>query len=255
MSWRVSHHIWEHTQVTRLVRYVLLAIADRANTEGRAWPSLADLVRRTGLCRRTVIKCIAEARRQGELVVEYTGRHNSYEIPVGDRCTSCTSPSDPTGARDALRGASDAPRGAPRAPGTDYEPTTNQDVPVAHRRSAHAQPRARGSLRSKPTGGQSKPSDRTDPPDSRVRYLIAAFSESHRDALGQPYPPAWARDSACLKRALKTGGPADIEKAMTVYFKDRDARLQFGADVPAFVKRIPTLLARNMVDTSRRFVG
>jgi hypothetical protein len=58
-----------------------------------------------------------------------------------------------------------------------------------------------------------------------------------------------------MKRALKTWEPADIEKAMTVYFTDRDARLQFGADVPAFVKRIPTLLARTLADTTRGFVG
>jgi hypothetical protein len=147
MSWRVSRHIWEHTQVTGLPRYVLLAIADRANSRGRAWPSLADLVRRTGLCRRTVVKCITEARRHGELLVEHTGRHNFYEIPAGDRCTSCTSPSDAGGARDALRGAPDAPRGAPRAPGTDHEPTTNQDAPVARRRSAQNPPASRPSSR------------------------------------------------------------------------------------------------------------
>src|SRR5262245_7292492 len=187
MSWRASHHVWEHTQVTRLARYVLLAIADRANKQGRAWPSLADLVRRTGLCRRTVIKCIAEAKRRGELLVEHTGRHNFYEIPAGDRCTSCTSPSDTRGARDALRGAPDAPRGASRAPGTYHEPTKNHDAPAARRRSAHAQRRARASLRSRSTGGRSILSDRTAPPDPRVRVLIAAFSESHRDALAQPY--------------------------------------------------------------------
>ena len=255
MSWRAAHHIWEHTQVTRLVRYVLLAIAERANTGGRAWPSLADLVRRTGLCRRTVIKCIAEARRHGELLVERRGRHIVYEIPLGARCTSCTSPSDGSGARDALRGAPDAPRGAPHTPGTDHAPTTNQDAPAARRRSAYAQRRARGSLRSKPTGSQSEPSDRTAPRDPRIRSLIVAFCQSHRDALDQPYPPAWARDGACMKRALKTWEPADIEKAMTVYFNDRDARLRFGADVPAFVKRIPTLLARDIADTSRGFVG
>ena len=49
MSWRVSRHVWEHAKVTGLARFVLVAIADRANTRGRAWPSLADLVRRTGL--------------------------------------------------------------------------------------------------------------------------------------------------------------------------------------------------------------
>src|SRR5262245_43446863 len=186
MSWHASRHVWEHTKVTGLARYVLLAIADRANKQGRAWPSLADLVRRTGLCRRTVIKCIAEARRRGELLVEQTGRHNSYEIPAGDRCTSCTSPSDARGARDALRGAPDAPRGAPRAPGTDYEPTKNHDAPAARGRFAAAKRRRGRSLRSSGAGSsdptpdratrrtaQTEPPNQTPGPDSPA--LIGTF--------------------------------------------------------------------------------
>ena len=268
MSWRVSRHVWDHTRVTGLTRYVLVALADRANTRGRAWPSLADLVRRTGLCRRTVIKCIAEARRQGELLVEHTGRHNTYEIPAGDRCTLCTSPSDASGARGACRGAPDAPRGAPHAPGTDHEPTKNHHAPAARRRFTAAKRQRGRSLRSPGAGSsdptpdrpvrpspQTDPSDQTTRPDSRIPALIGTFVRLHRETLDQPYPPAWARDGACMKRALKTWEPADIEKAMTVYFTDRDARLQFGADVPAFVKRIPTLLARTLADTTRGFVG
>ncbi|HZX41013.1 MAG TPA: hypothetical protein VFE93_04185, partial [Myxococcaceae bacterium] len=97
---------------------------------------------------------------------------------------------------------------------------------MARRRSAHAQHRARASLRSKPTGVQTKLSDRTAPPDSRVRDLIAVFCQSHRDALGQPYLPAYGRDGACLKRALRVYDEPTIRGAMATYFADRDARLR-----------------------------
>jgi hypothetical protein len=126
---------------------------------------------------------------------------------------------------------------------------------MARRRSAHAQRRVRGSLRSRPTGVQTKPSDRTDPPDPRVRYLIAAFSQSHRDALGQPYLPAYGRDGACLKRALRVYDEPTIRRAMAAYFADRDARLRFGADIAGFVKRIGTLAAQSHGGSTTGFVG
>jgi hypothetical protein len=106
-----------------------------------------------------------------------------------------------------------------------------------------------------PTGPQIRPSDRTEHPDPNVPDLIAVFVGLHHETLSQPYLPNWARDGACLKRAVRTWKRPDIERAMTVYFSERDARLQFGADIPAFVKRIATLLARDVASTSRGFVG
>jgi hypothetical protein len=42
---------------------------------------------------------------------------------------------------------------------------------------------------------------------------------------------------------------------MAAYFGDRDARLQFGADIPSFVKRIGTLAAQNYGRRASGFVG
>jgi hypothetical protein len=88
-----------------------------------------------------------------------------------------------------------------------------------------------------------------------VPALVATFRRLHEAAIGQPYPPAWGRDGKCLKRALVTWSPGEIERAMHVYFDARDERLQIGADVAMFVKRIPTLLARTKPARSRGFVG
>ena len=62
-SW-VSH--WrEHSDLKPSARLVLLALAAYMDRRGVAWPSLATLARDTGLARRSVYRCLAQAEAGG----------------------------------------------------------------------------------------------------------------------------------------------------------------------------------------------
>jgi hypothetical protein len=68
----------------------MLALADRADDNGLAWPSIEDLMDRTKLSRRAVQKGIAALVEDGELKVENGGgrhRSNRYRI-IPKPCTS-----------------------------------------------------------------------------------------------------------------------------------------------------------------------
>lgn len=77
MKW--AWQVQEAEQIPPSSHHVLLALADRYNeTQGGAWPSYADLVRRTGLGERTVRRAVddLESRRlvQREPRIAATGR-------------------------------------------------------------------------------------------------------------------------------------------------------------------------------------
>jgi hypothetical protein len=256
MSFELTHEVIRHATGPGPGRLLLVIIADCVNKgDGYAWPSLQYLVARSGYSRRTVVEHLARLREVGALkVTQRPGRPNHYVI--GDVTRAGTARVHTTAGGQELHGG-----GAGAAPEQGKNQEENPDAPAARRRFAAAKRRGGRSLRSRGAGSSAPPTPHTEPPDetrragSRVPTLIGTFVRLHHEKLGQPYPPAWARDGACLKRALQTWEPADIERAMTMYFDDRDARLQFGADVPAFVKRVPTLLARDRADTCRGFVG
>jgi hypothetical protein len=69
MTW-----VWDHSRSRKNDRLVLLAIADCASDDGaNAYPSMATLVRKTGLSERGVQTCIANLVRLGELKVQLNG--------------------------------------------------------------------------------------------------------------------------------------------------------------------------------------
>lgn len=83
MSIKVSNWVWGRSESRNGARLVMLALADRADDNGCAWPSHEDLAERTRLTARAVRKCIAELVELGELKVESGGgRHrvNKYWI-------------------------------------------------------------------------------------------------------------------------------------------------------------------------------
>ena len=90
MSVKVMSLVFDHARAKGVDRLVLLAIADAADDAGRnAWPSLATLSRRTGLDRRTVVRCVGRLVESGELEREsaggMTGRggvSNRYRVHV-----------------------------------------------------------------------------------------------------------------------------------------------------------------------------
>jgi DNA-binding transcriptional regulator YhcF (GntR family) len=267
MSYRLMVAVLYHSQGSAVERLILVALAERANTKtGRCWPSVQELCARTRYHRTTVLRALRQLEKRGELAITVRRRRgNLYRITLPEMAQPYVAERDLrrriSKSRSATRMVAESDssgRGERLQPVREpvKEPVRGADAPAARQRFAAAKHRRGRSLRSSgPTSAAIGPSDRTDPPDPQVTSLIAGFRQLHLMAIGQPYPPAWGRDGACLKRALRTWDAAAIERAMRHYFDDRDARLQFGADVPAFVRRIPTLLARGTADTVRGFVG
>lgn len=64
MSIRVMSSLWD-LELNPTVKLVLLALADCANDEGLAWPSIATLARKASVGERTVQRSLVEARTLG----------------------------------------------------------------------------------------------------------------------------------------------------------------------------------------------
>ncbi|XVS67851.1 helix-turn-helix domain-containing protein [Actinosynnema sp. CA-299493] len=78
MTW-----VWEHAEAAGTDLLLLLAIADSADDQGRnAWPSIADLSRKTRLDERTVQRRLKRLHDQGRIAIEIGGgrRRNRYAI-------------------------------------------------------------------------------------------------------------------------------------------------------------------------------
>jgi len=84
-------NIWEHGPAKWTERYVLLAIADNANDDGVAWPSIPRLVRKCVLSKSTVLRTIQELEKEGWLTVErHEGKANSYQVNTRHPCHADT---------------------------------------------------------------------------------------------------------------------------------------------------------------------
>ena len=78
MTW-----VWDHAEAAGTDLLLMLAIADSADDQGRnAWPSVADLSRKTRLDERTVQRRLKRLRDQGRIAIEVGGgrRRNRYAI-------------------------------------------------------------------------------------------------------------------------------------------------------------------------------
>lgn len=84
MSVRAIGWVWDNSESEGAARLVLLAIADCANAPGMdAWPSMAEICRKTRLSERGVQKAIGKLVEIGELEVSRgagRGRTNRYRI-------------------------------------------------------------------------------------------------------------------------------------------------------------------------------
>jgi hypothetical protein len=71
MSVKVMSWVWDHSPAKHGERLVLLAIADNASDDGtRAWPSVAEIQRKTQLKESSVRASIASLSDKGQLIVE-----------------------------------------------------------------------------------------------------------------------------------------------------------------------------------------
>lgn len=83
MNW-----VWNHSRSRHGARLVLLAIADCASSDGgNAWPSNAEIARKSGLTERGVRLALSELVKLGELVImPNAGPHgcNRYRVIMDD---------------------------------------------------------------------------------------------------------------------------------------------------------------------------
>jgi hypothetical protein len=89
MSIKIMSQIWENGPGSVTDRFVLLAIADYANDDGEAWPSIASIMKKTTLSERGVQTTIRRLEADNWLRIETgNGRHgcNKYHIknPAAD---------------------------------------------------------------------------------------------------------------------------------------------------------------------------
>lgn len=83
MSFKVTNWAWSRSESRNGARLVMLALADRADDDGFAWPSIEDLCERTRLSPRAVQKALSNLVELGELKVESGGGRrvrNRYTI-------------------------------------------------------------------------------------------------------------------------------------------------------------------------------
>lgn len=83
MSIKVTNWVWAKSTSKNGARLVLLALADRADDHGFAWPSIDDLCERTMLSPRAVQKALTVLVESKELEVEWGGGRrvrNRYRI-------------------------------------------------------------------------------------------------------------------------------------------------------------------------------
>ncbi len=83
--------VFDHSRTRNAARLLMLALADRADDHGKAWPSIADLMRRTGISRGALHNAMREAVRLGELSVEnFAGPRlcNLYVLSIPTRSES-----------------------------------------------------------------------------------------------------------------------------------------------------------------------
>ena len=80
MSIRTMSHVWEHSQQKGASLLLLLAIADYANDDGRAWPSIATLANKIRMSERNTQRLLQRLSRCGEIEIEVNSGQNGVNV-------------------------------------------------------------------------------------------------------------------------------------------------------------------------------
>lgn len=113
MSVRTMARVWEGSQHSGSELLMLLAIADFADDDGRAYPSISRLARKCRVSSRYAIALLDALSQSGELEIKRNagpvgqgGRTNLYRIALnrlGESTTEPVNPASPPGEREAVR--------------------------------------------------------------------------------------------------------------------------------------------------------
>ncbi|MFJ5151423.1 helix-turn-helix domain-containing protein [Streptomyces sp. NPDC088353] len=132
MSFKVTNWVWARSESRNGARLVMLALADRADDNGCAWPSIDDLAERTKLSPRAVQKAINTLVDSGELEVENGGgrhRSNRYRITPKPRTSDGVTDQEPRTNDGVL--SEETPNFAPETPNFEAEtPNSETQNPV-----------------------------------------------------------------------------------------------------------------------------
>ena len=93
MSFDVTKYVWKHSPHNGSELLMLLAIADHANDEGVAWPSIPTLAERCRVGKRMAIYILQKLERAGSIAIEQgRGRGNSsvYTVNMEKGAICCT---------------------------------------------------------------------------------------------------------------------------------------------------------------------
>ncbi len=146
MSIKVMSHIWEKSKQRGSALLMLLAIADNANDQGEAWPSVETLAKKTRMSERNAQYIIRKLEEAKELAVqERDGSSSLYTIPVpwrtkkiktrrkqqGVKAASGVQPASPPGAKAFTPGVQPAspPGVQPASPKPSIESSLNPFAP------------------------------------------------------------------------------------------------------------------------------
>lgn len=83
------NHVWQNSKVPSLHKFLLIALADNANQDGEAYPSIKKIANKMNLSERTVQRMVHDLELEGELLVTTKGggkknvwSSNLYLIPI-----------------------------------------------------------------------------------------------------------------------------------------------------------------------------
>jgi DNA-binding MarR family transcriptional regulator len=156
-------------------KFVLLALADHANTEREAWPSIGSISKKCSMSRRTVVTHLGKLLEAGHITIKQKGggklatRYVVKPAVQGlHRCAVCTTPVRVL--HGGLCEICTAPVRDlhPNPNGTPIEPKEN--LPVSLSLSAGAKPRKQNN--SKPSGIGRSNSSALTPLERKIRRML-----------------------------------------------------------------------------------
>ena len=92
MSIEVMSRVWKHSKAYSVYLLALVSIADHADDEGQAYPSIAGIAKKSRLQERQVHRSLKWLVESGELSIEYKSGPNGknlYTVHVEKTLTKC----------------------------------------------------------------------------------------------------------------------------------------------------------------------
>ena len=228
MSIRVMDRVWEHSQQSSGALLVLLAIADFADDEGVAFPSVGTLARKARLSERQVQRVIGELVAAEELeVTPGKGRAGSHLYRVTSGSPQHKVRGDNMSPRHRRREGvtiCHRPGVTPASPKPSYREPSLTVTPLPPASTAPEEQQQGGRIKSTETTCPSPPAPGSvHNDDTAARALSEALYRGLGTALDQLTPALRRRELAIARQLVDIGAtPAEAEAYA------RDARSHAG---------------------------